>query len=65
MATVEDWEKWIERVREEFSDAFQHDFEHGVKWLNEQAVIEFETKYPAISKAIGYILNGLDYDKTE
>lgn len=64
VATPEQWEAWVEKVRDTFADAFQSDFEGGAKWLNEQAVLEFQTNYPAISKAISYILDGLNYDES-
>jgi hypothetical protein len=39
----------MSRLQEELHDALYSDMEHGVKWLNEEAALEFTQKYPALN----------------
>lgn len=42
----------ITTIQNMFSDALQSDLEHGVKWLNKNASIEFHEKYPQLTLAL-------------
>ena len=45
----------IKELDEKLNDAFQSDFEHGVKALNIAAAEEFHQKYPALVEVLEWI----------
>jgi len=45
----------IKELNEKLIDAFQSDFEHGVKALNIAAKEEFNQKYPALIDVLDWI----------
>jgi hypothetical protein len=47
----------LELVQRMLNDAIETDFEHGVKWLNEQSARDFRQNFPSINKAIAEILS--------
>jgi hypothetical protein len=45
----------IKELDDKINDAFQSDFEHGVKALNIDAAEEFHQKYPALVQVLEWI----------
>jgi len=55
MADLTPRQQLIEELNEKLSDAFQSDFEHGVKALNIAAKEEFNRKYPTLVEVLEWI----------
>ena len=55
MADLTPRQQLIKELNEKLSDAFQSDFEHGVKALNIAASEEFYRKYPALLEVCEWI----------
>ena len=49
-------------INDRLQDALQSDLENGVAWLNEQASLEFASKYPELLKAIQYVSSIVESD---
>jgi hypothetical protein len=45
--------KKLSDLADEANIALQSDMEHGVRWINEQVVDEFQKNFPRIAKLLG------------
>jgi hypothetical protein len=49
-----------EQLYDDLCHAWQADMEHGVKWLNEMAVEDFENHYPELNVMICRVMSFLN-----